>query len=153
MASIFNQDFLDFMDCLNIQKVKYILVGGYSVILYGYSRTTGDLDIWVRKDEDNYNRLVLAFTQFQMPVFDMTLENFMHSSMFDVFTFGRPPVAIDIMTGVKGLSFDECWEKANEFTIDNVTMKVVQLQQLIEAKKASGRYKDLDDLDHLIKND
>jgi predicted nucleotidyltransferase len=139
------------MECLNNHEVKYILVGGYSVILYGYNRTTGDLDIWVRKDENNYKKLAKAFAQFKMPLFDMTLENFMHSSMFDVFTYGKTPVAIDILTEVKGLTFDECWDKANQFTFDDIQMNVIHLHQLLEAKKAAGRYKDLDDIDHLEK--
>lgn len=62
MASILNQDFLDFIACMNEQKVRYILVGGYSVILHGYGRTTGDLDIWVDQDEANQNRFARVFT-------------------------------------------------------------------------------------------
>jgi hypothetical protein len=56
MANIFNDDFQDFLKSLNESQVEYILVGGYSVILHGYSRTTGDMDIWVRKTKDNYSR-------------------------------------------------------------------------------------------------
>ena len=74
--NIFNQDFKDFISALNAAMVDYILVGGYSVILHGYSRTTGDLDIWVRKTEDNYKRLLNAFYAFgllQMPLQSMSL--------------------------------------------------------------------------------
>jgi len=150
MASIFNIDFQEFIQCLNDQKVKYVLVGGYSVILYGYNRTTGDLDIWVEKTKSNYKKLEKAFDQFQMPVFDMTLENFMNSSKFDVFTFGNSPVAIDIMTDVKGLDFESSSNQAQKFVIDDVEINVIQFQHLIEAKKASGRPKDQDDIDHLM---
>lgn len=61
MGNIFNNDFRDFINALNHYEVKYILVGGYSVILHGYSRTTGDLDIWVNKTIENYERLKSAF--------------------------------------------------------------------------------------------
>lgn len=81
MGNIFNEDFRDFLTALNNQDVRYILVGGFSVILHGYSRT--------------------------MPVYDMTEENFLTHPAWDVFTFGRPPVAIDIMVKVKGLDFDD----------------------------------------------
>ena len=86
MSNIFNDDFRDFLAALNLEKVKYILVGGYSVILHGYSRTTGDMDLWVERSEENYNRIKQAFFHFGMPVFDMTQENFLSHPNWDVFT-------------------------------------------------------------------
>lgn len=78
MGNIFNEDFRDFLSALNDQEVRYILVGGFSVILHGYSRTTGDMDIWVERTTDNYIKIKKAFHQFGMPVFDMTEENFIN---------------------------------------------------------------------------
>src|ERR1017187_8123923 len=98
MGNIFNPDFRDFVLALNNNKVFYILVGEYSVILHGYARTTGDMDIWVKKDVQNYKRIVKAFKEFKMPVFDMTQENFINNTELDVFTFGQAPVCIDLMT-------------------------------------------------------
>lgn len=89
MASIFNRDFQDFLRSLNNNEVDYILVGGYAVILHGYARTTGDMDIWVQKTAENYHKLVKAFIEFQMPIFDMTLENFLYNEDVDVFSFGN----------------------------------------------------------------
>ncbi len=66
MSDVFNEDFLDFIQCLNNQNVEYILVGGYSVILHGYSRTTGDLDLWVNREKTNYHKLVKAFHEFDL---------------------------------------------------------------------------------------
>lgn len=57
MANIFHDDFRDFLAALNEQEVRYILVGGFSVILHGYSRTTGDMNIWVERTSENYQRL------------------------------------------------------------------------------------------------
>lgn len=91
MGNIFNQDFRDFILALNNNEVEYILVGGYAVILHGYSRITGDLDIWVNRTAENYKKLVAAFTIFKMPVFDMTEYNFLNNDNFDVFKFGRSP--------------------------------------------------------------
>ena len=61
MANIFNSDFRDFISALNSQSVRYILVGGYSVILHGYPRTTGDMDIWVERSVENYQNIKKAF--------------------------------------------------------------------------------------------
>lgn len=70
MANIFNEDFRDFLSALHKHHVRYILVGGFAVILHGYSRTTGDMDIWVERTRENYLRLKKAFDDFGMPVFD-----------------------------------------------------------------------------------
>ena len=149
MKFILNQDFIDLIKSFNRNKVKYLIVGGYSVIIHGYNRTTGDLDIWVNKTERNYLKIKNAFLDFGMPVFDMTLENFLNSSEFDVFTFGRPPVAIDLMTQVKGLDFERSYK--NRFTkrIPDILINFLSKEDLIKAKKASNRSKDKDDIEHL----
>ncbi|HQW01090.1 MAG: nucleotidyltransferase [Saprospiraceae bacterium] len=149
MGNIFNQDFQDFIRALNEAKVRYVLVGGYAVILHGYNRTTGDLDIWLERTEENYTRLVSAFRIFNMPVFDMSLENFLNTSQYDVFTFGVPPVSIDIMLNVKGLDFKEALSLAEWKVIDDVNVNLIDLQSLIKAKKASGRHRDLDDIENI----
>ena len=104
MGNIFNEDFRDFIKALNTNKVRYILIGGFSVILHGYSRTTGDMDIWVERSSDNYTLIKKAFVDFGMLMFDMTEENFLNHKNWDVFTFGVPPSAIDVMINVKGLT-------------------------------------------------
>lgn len=149
MASIFNEDFRDFIMALNDAEVRYLLVGGYSVILHGYARTTGDLDIWVQRTGENYEKLKTAFLKFGMPVFDMTAENFLHHDIWDVFTFGVPPVAIDIMVSVKGLEFDTAFQHAVEFNDEGLRVRVIQMADLIRSKKASNRPKDQDDLQNL----
>lgn len=149
MGNIFQDDFRDFLIALNNQKVDYILVGGFSVILYGYSRTTGDMDIWVRKTKENYRKLVKAFDEFGMPVFDMTEETFLGHPEWDVFSYGKSPVAIDIMTAVKGLDFDLAFEKARFFDDQGLQVRTVHKNDLISAKKASHRPKDLDDLENI----
>jgi predicted nucleotidyltransferase len=149
MSHVFNQDFRDFLSALNKNKVAYVLVGGYSVILHGYLRNTGDMDLWVKKTKENYRKLVLAFQDFGMPVFDMTEEAFLRNPDLDVFTFGRPPVSIDIMTAVKGLQFVEVYENAEWKEVDGLMVSTVSLQHLLKAKKASNRPKDIDDISHL----
>ncbi|TPG60176.1 nucleotidyltransferase [Hymenobacter nivis] len=151
MGNLFNSDFQDFLRALRLHEVRYVLVGGYSVILHGYSRTTGDLDLWVEKTIDNYGRLVKAFAEFGMPVFDMTAHNFLNNPAMDVFTFGRPPVAIDIITQLKGLLFAEAYAAATDNEVDGLIIKLIQYQHLLQAKIAAGRPRDQNDLENLRK--
>ena len=149
MGNIFNDDFREFIQALNQNNVKYILVGGYSVILHGYSRTTGDMDIWVERTEENYKKIFNAFYQFGMPVFDMTKENFLNHPDWEVFSFGRPPTSIDLMIMVKGLNFEKCYTNAVFFEEDDLIIRTINYEDLLTAKKTSARAKDINDLENL----
>jgi predicted nucleotidyltransferase len=149
MANIFHEDFRDFLNALNKADVRYILVGGYSVVLHGYSRTTGDMDLWVERTSENYERIIKAFQIFGMPLFDMTESNFLSHPIWDVFTFGTPPVAIDIMVKIEGLNFEDVFQKAIYFEDDDLKIRTINRNDLIAAKKIAGRAKDINDLENL----
>lgn len=149
MGNIFNPDFREFLSALNKAGVHYVLVGGYSVILHGYPRTTGDMDIWVDRTADNYKRLQSAFELFGMPVFDMTEDNFLNHKTWDVFTFGKPPVAIDIMVKLEDFSFADFFIRSIWFEDGDIKVRVIQKNDLIAAKRKTGRSKDLNDLENL----
>jgi hypothetical protein len=149
MGNIFNDDFRDFIQALNHQNVEYLLVGGYAVILHGYRRATGDMDIWVNRTKENYQKLTRAFSEFGLPLFDMTEEKFLNPDSVDVFSFGRPPVSIDILTQLKGVKFNEAYPHAHIFEDEGLHLRFIELSNLIKAKKAAGRYKDLDDIEKL----
>jgi len=149
MGNIFNSDFQDFLKALNNNNVEYILLGGYAVLIYGYSRNTGDMDIWVNATEENYNNVKRAFDEFGMPVFDMTKEAFLNNSDTDVFGFGVPPVKIDILTKAKGLEFDEAYKNIEIRNIEGQDIKLIHINDLLRAKAATGRAKDIDDIEHL----
>ncbi len=149
MGNIFNEDFREFIQALNNQDVEYMLVGGYSVVLHGYSRTTGDMDIWVGKTPGNYLKLVNTFLQFGMPVFDMTAENFLNNPNFNVFIFGRPPVSIEILTAVKGLDFNESYANEEVHEVEGLSVRTISYEDLLKAKKSAGRSRDIDDIDNL----
>ena len=151
MADIFQDDFRDFIQALNDNEVSYLIVGGFAVILHGHARVTGDMDVWVERTEANYHKLTKAFFEFHMSVFDMTLENFLHHQDWDVFKFGRKPVAIDILTKVKGLDFKECYSLSKEFQDGELKIRTLHLNHLLVAKKAAGRLKDIDDIEQLTK--
>jgi hypothetical protein len=149
MSNLFNEDFTDFIAALNKYEVEYVLVGGYSVVINGYKRTTGDMDIFVKKHKDNYKKLKLAFKFFGMPVFDMTEKNFLLNEKMNVFTFGRQPNAIEILTSISGTTFDDVFESSQWYNTGEVNVKVIHISQLKINKRASGRPKDLDDLENL----
>ena len=149
MSIQLNQDFKDFILCLYAFEVEYLIVGGYAVIHYGHSRTTGDIDIWVRKSEENYLKIQQAFLKFGMSVFDMTIGNFLSNPEMNVFTFGSQPVSIEILTSVKGLEFEDSYNNAIATIWDTIPVKVIDIRHLILAKQASARYKDLDDLENI----
>jgi predicted nucleotidyltransferase len=146
--NIFNDDFRDFFIFLNQYEVEYIVVGGYAVIIRGYSRSTGDIDIWVNKTEENFNKLQKAIIAFGLPEIAIKRVEFF-SEAFDVFSFGKPPYAIEIMTAVKGVNFNIAFENATIEQINETPVRIIHLQNLIEAKKAAGRSKDLNDLENL----
>lgn len=153
MGNIFNSDFRDFIMALNKNAVKYILVGGYSVILHGYSRTTGDMDIWVERSDENYSKIVKAFKDFGMPVFDMTKENFLEHPIWDVFTFGIPPVAIDVMIKIDGFNFEEVIERSVILNDGDLVVRVIHKNDLIAAKLKANRFKDMDDVENLKRDE
>src|SRR5215203_2478643 len=135
MGNIFNDDFRDFIQSMNKHEVEYMLVGGYAVILHGYRRVTGDMDIWVNRTPENYVRITSAFADFGLPLFDMTNERFMNAETADVFSYGRAPVRIDIITELKGVKFDEAFSQAQMFNEDGLMIRFIHLNNLIQAKQ------------------
>lgn len=149
MANIFNEDFRDFISALNRYEVEYLLVGGYAVILHGYRRSTGDMDIWVNVTPENHKRLIKAFLSFGLPTSDISEGNFLRNDEMDVFSYGIPPVCIEILKKVKGCNFDESYKISKQYDEGGLQIRFIHINTLIEAKKASGRHKDLDDIEKL----
>jgi len=149
MGNIFNQDFQEFLFALNEKKVNYVLVGGYSVIYHGFPRTTGDLDLFVEVSKENYGNLVLAFELFKMPIFDMNEDSFLNETKINVYTFGRPPVCIEILKEISGFTFQEINNNAIQTVFEDIPMKIINLNNLRRNKEISGRSKDLNDLENL----
>jgi predicted nucleotidyltransferase len=141
-------DFSDLLTAFNKEGVKYIVVGGYAVIHHGYNRFTGDLDIWVEQSKDNFQILSRAFANFGIPASAIEEVDFLKNEK-DVYTFGRPPVCFEILTAVKGLNFAEAYSHSIKVVYDGVEVNMIDLMDLIKAKKAAGRHKDLDDIDHI----
>jgi hypothetical protein len=147
--NLFNDDFKDFINALNTFEVEYILIGGYSVILHGYSRTTGDLDIWVNKTEVNYRKMEKAFNLFGIPADAIGINRFLNHNEYDVFSFGRSPVSIDIVTEIQGVEFEEAYKAIEKIDVQGLEVNLIHINHLKQTKKATGRFKDLDDLENL----
>ncbi len=146
MANLFNQDFIEFIDALNQENVEYILVGGYAVILHGYTRSTADMDVWVNKTPENYLKLSKAYKRFGAPIFS---ESEFIESKNDVWGIGREPFRIEILNQIKGVGFNEAYGLCQSFIQENVEVKYIHLKHLLQAKAAAGRYKDKDDIEQL----
>lgn len=108
------------------------------------------MDLFVNPKEENYKKISKAFAKFGMPLFGMNLERFLDTDNYDVFEYGRPPMAIDIITKLKGVSFFEVINNAIRFKInDSLSINVIHINQLIQNKMFVGRSKDKSDIEYL----
>ncbi len=141
------EDFKEFLKLLNEHKVEYLLIGGYAVGYHGYPRTTADIDIWVALNSTNASKLVDVFHQFGMRDPNVTQALFLEAGK--IIRMGTPPMRIEVLTEIDGVVFDVCYQGRETPIIDGEVINVISLRHLRENKIASGRYKDLDDLNHL----
>lgn len=107
------------------------------------------MDIWVDVTADNHRKVLKAFYEFGLPSHDISEHNFLFNDDFDVFSFGMPPVAIVVMKALKGCDFDDAYLQSNEYEEDNLFLRYINIDTLIQSKKAAGRHKDRDDIEKL----
>jgi len=141
------QDFKNFLKLLKSHEVRYLLIGGYAVIYHGFPRATGDMDVWVAVSPDNASKLVDVLKDFGFEVPDLSPNLFLEEGK--VIRMGLPPIRLKILTSVSGVSFEECFNSRIVERIDDVEINIISLEFLKKNKKASGRYKDLNDLENL----
>jgi len=146
---MFDQNFADFIECLNKNEVRFVLVGGYAAVIHGNTRTTGDMDFFVDRTEENAKLLVKAIADFGFGGLGFKAEDVMNDKMF--ISMGIPPLKIDILTSIPAVSFKEVYEHAIDYEEENVKVKVIDIHHLIRNKTASGRPKDMDDVRVLSK--
>jgi predicted nucleotidyltransferase len=142
-------DFREFLGSLNSAKVKYLVLGGYAVIYYGYRRATDDLDIWIETSAENTRRLsdvLQKFAGFSATSVKPSL--FQKQGM--VFVFGREPARVDILTGPSGIDFESSYAQRRTVNWDGVKVPLINLKDLKTNKRAAGRAKDLADLENLF---
>lgn len=144
-----NENFIDFINLLNEHKAKYVLVGGWAVIFEGYSRNTGDMDIFIERGEENADKLLSVIKEFLGSKIGFEKEDFLKEE--NVIMMGRPPFRIDILTDISGVSFKEAYESSKIYEDNNLKIRCIHINELIRNKKATGRLKDLGDADMLEK--
>lgn len=140
-------DFGEFLRLLNIHEVRYLLVGGYAVGYHGYVRATADMDVWVPRERKNAEGLVGALREFGFGVNGLGPDPFLEAGR--VIRMGVPPMRIRILTSISGVEFDECYAERIVEVWDDAMVNILSLSKLKENKRASGRSKDLADLDYL----
>lgn len=142
-------DFVDMLEALVGEGVDFLLVGAFALAAHGAPRHTGDLDVWVRADVANARRVVRALARFGAPIEAHGIGEANFASVGDVYQMGVPPVRIDLLTGVSGLDFDSAWANRVPTHLGALVVPVLGLADLITNKRASGRVKDLQDLELL----
>lgn len=146
-AAAFPVDFTDFVHALNANGVEYLLVGGYAVGVYGYVRATVDIDFFYRRTPENVTRVLAALQEFGAP--PVVLDRAHLEAPDSVTAFGEPPIRIDLLSELSGVTFDEAREGAVEVPLDGELLPVIGLRALRANKEASGRPKDRHDLEQL----
>jgi len=138
-------DFKEFIQCLNRHNVRYLLVGGWAVGIYGNPRATKDIDFLIAIDTENIEKLQSALSDFGAPTVDDKV--FMESG--NVFRMGRSPIQIDIINLATGIEFEECYLNRNTISVEGIELSIISRNDLIQNKKASGRHRDLADAEFL----
>lgn len=136
-----NPDFRDMLLALSGAGVEFLLVGAYALAVHGVPRATGDIDLWVRANRENANRLWAALVEFGAPLHGVTEQDFAAPGV--VYQIGVPPRRIDLLTEIGGVQFEEAWSQRETVELEGLTISVVNREHLLRNKRATGRKKDL----------
>ena len=142
-----NSHFKELLSGLNNAGAKYLVVGGYAVMLYTEPRYTKDLDIWVEASEENSRRVFRALAQFGAPLAGIDQDDFSKQDV--IYQLGVAPSRVDVLTSVSGLDFEEAWLRRREAEFGDVSASFIGLEDLLKNKRAVGRYTDLADCERL----
>ncbi len=142
-----SKDFKEFVTLLNENGVEYLVVGGYAMALHGRPRHTGDLDLWVRPSAENAVQLMQCLRQFGFGSLGLESTDFVEANQ--IIQLGYPPFRIDLITGIDGVDFEAAWPNRETVIHDGLPIHFIGLADLKANKRASGRPRDLDDLENL----
>jgi hypothetical protein len=144
---VLNQDFKEFIQSLNENNVRYLIIGGYAVAYHGHPHYTKDLDVWIELGRENAVNLLKSLNQFGFGSLGLTAEDFLEPDQ--IIQLGYPPSRIDILNTLEGVDFESCYVSKVIATIDDIPMNFIDLENLRKNKKATGRLQDLADLENL----
>jgi len=142
-------DFKELLECFNAHGVEFVVVGAHALAVHGRPRATGDLDLLMRPDLENAKRVLAALNDFGFPSMGFGPEGIAVPDQ--VVQLGVPPVRIDILTSISGVSWEEAWASRVSGKIGGVPVQVIGRDAYIANKRAAGRPKDLVDADEVEK--
>jgi hypothetical protein len=142
-----NEDYKDMLQVLAAEKVKFLLVGAYALAAHGYPRATMDIDIWIMPSPGNAAAVMRALERFGAPLRELSASDFQMEGV--IFQVGVAPRRIDILTTVDGLKFDDAFAHSTVVEIEGIEIHIPSIADLIINKRASGRTKDLADVEML----
>ena len=142
-----NSDFSEILLAFNAHHVEYLLVGAHALAVYGHVRATKDLDLWVRPDSENAQRVLKALSAFGAPLGDLTQDDL--SKPGTIFQIGVPPLRIDVITAIDGVDFAEAWPDRFKASFGEVPVVVISRHHLITNKKTAAWLQDLADVEQL----
>jgi hypothetical protein len=142
-----NPDFVDLLRAFVDAEVRFLIVGAYALALHGRPRATGDLDVWVDATPDNAARVLRALAAFGAPLGEITSEDFAAPGV--VFQIGVPPGRIDILTELTGITFADAWAGRVRRPFGDVEVDFIGRDAFLRNKRATGRPKDLGDIEGL----
>lgn len=144
-----NRDFFDFLRCLLDAGARFLVVGAHAMAVHGVPRATGDLDIWIARDPENAAKVWAAFLKFGAPVHSLGVSPADLEAADKVIQFGVPPSRLDVLTRVSGLEFEAAWSRRQIHNVDGAPVPFLGREDLIANKRASGRAKDIADIEAL----
>ncbi len=140
-----SKDFKEFIELLNKNNVKYLLVGGYAIGYYSRPRYTEDIDIWIERSKDNAQKIITVLNEFGFASLKFSVDDLLQPGQ--ILQLGLPPQRIDILTSIDGVNFNDAWDRHVQDLFDDVPVFIISLEDLIQNKKSSGRAKDAADLE------
>lgn len=144
---VLNPDFKEFFQLLNANDVRYLIIGGYAVAFHGYPRYTKGIDLWIWIDQDNAQKVVKSLRDFGFESLGLKPEDFLEADT--IIQLGYAPNRIDLIMGVAGVDFEECYPLRVIEEVDGVPLGFIDLENLKKTKRASGRLQDLADIENL----
>lgn len=145
---MFSRDFREFVELLIKNEAEYLIVGGYAVAIHGYPRYTGDLDVWFNPSGENTAKILKCVNDFGFSSYGLSQDDFTKEG--NVVQLGYPPLRIDLLNHIDGVTFDECYANRIQVKIDDQLVNFIGYEDLLKNKKESGRLRDMDDLEQLV---
>jgi hypothetical protein len=143
---LIHSDFEDFISCLNKQKVEYLIVGSFALFFFGQPRATGDIDIWIKPEQKNAEKVLSAIHDFGFSSLSITSQDILAGNVIQL---GFVPVRIDLLTILDGVTKDEIWGSRIAGKLGNNEVYFIGKEIYKKNKRALGRHKDLADLEML----